>query len=86
MRAHKVDEQNDYMLWRQRNFRLAAEYVAKELALVPSVQKVALVGRTNGLTLRLAILTMNRQWTWRTTKRVSLWEPVSRHERRRTQP
>ncbi len=44
MRARKIDEQNEYMLWRQRNFRIAVEYVARELGQIPAVQKVALFG------------------------------------------
>lgn len=40
----KIEEQDQYMLRRQRNFRLAADVVADAFAQLPEVEKVALFG------------------------------------------
>ena len=40
----ETEDQNAMMLRRQRNFRAAAEYVARELALLPEVVRVAVFG------------------------------------------
>jgi hypothetical protein len=40
----ETEEQNAMMLRRQRNLRVAAEYVARELALFPEVVRVAMFG------------------------------------------
>jgi hypothetical protein len=40
----EIKEQNEYLLKRQRDFQLAAEYVAEALAAFPEVARVALFG------------------------------------------
>jgi hypothetical protein len=40
----ETEDQNAMMLRRQRNLRAAAEYVARELALLPEVERVAVFG------------------------------------------
>lgn len=40
----QIDEENELLLRRQRQFRLAAEYIARALAELPAVRKVALFG------------------------------------------
>ena len=40
----KIDEQNDYLLRRQREFLLAAEYVTRKFATFPVVKRVVLIG------------------------------------------
>ena len=40
----QIDEENELLLRRQRQFRLAADYIARALAELPAVRKVALFG------------------------------------------
>ena len=44
MRRAKIDEQNRYLLARQREFRIAADFVADAWASFPEVRAVAVIG------------------------------------------
>src|SRR5712664_2492855 len=44
MRRAKIEEQNGFMLRRQREFRVAADVVAKAWVTFPEVQAIAVIG------------------------------------------